>query len=195
MSQPPQSVLLDSNAYFRLACSVHPLLQQTFGENPTYSLFILPELDDEYNTSPRLRHKFAWVTETRYRQDRTAKRYALPGHKRPEARQAFTFLDHYADEHGLNLSREDLKALAAGFVTGIPVVSDDAAMNQVAQAHDIDWWSTIKLLKVMVNNGRIGLDTVTEIFQYWDYENDLPMPKDKIRKVFKTYFGSAECPF
>ena len=48
MSNPGQDVLLDSNAYFRLGNSIRPLLQQSFGSSPAYSLYILAELDDEY---------------------------------------------------------------------------------------------------------------------------------------------------
>jgi hypothetical protein len=47
MSTPPQVMLLDSNAYFRMARSIHPLLQETFGTSPRYSLLVLADLDDE----------------------------------------------------------------------------------------------------------------------------------------------------
>jgi hypothetical protein len=50
MSEPSQDVLLDSNAYFRLGNSIRPLLQQSFGSAPNYSLHVLAELDDEYGT-------------------------------------------------------------------------------------------------------------------------------------------------
>lgn len=50
-----------------------------------------------------------------------------------------------------------------------------------------------ELLKVMVTAGRIDLEKVAEILEYLDYENDLPMPKDKLRKVFNDYFGE-DCP-
>ena len=120
MSQSRQDVLLDSNAYFRLGNSIHPLLQQSFGTSPTYSLHVLAELDDEYATNVRLRHKFEWVSHPEYRNDRKAKRYELRGDDRTSANNAFSFLLGYADEQKINLSRADLKALAAGYVKGIP---------------------------------------------------------------------------
>ncbi|MEI6390914.1 MAG: hypothetical protein WCT12_07395 [Verrucomicrobiota bacterium] len=135
MNEPPQDVVLDSNAYFRLAQSVRPLLQQCFGASPAYSLHVLAELDDEYRTSTRLRHKFEWVGGTEYRQDRQLKRYEL----------------------------------------------------------HVECWSTIKLLWVMLTAARINMDKVVEIIEYWDYEKDLPMPKEKLRKVFVEYFGT-DCP-
>lgn len=193
MSGPTQDLLLDSNAYFRLGNSVRPLLAQPFGASPKYTLFVLGELDDEYATSVRLNHKFEWVREPEYRIDRKARRYELRGEQRAAALNAFSFLLAYADGHGVNLSRVDLKALAAGHVTGIPVVTDDGGMTLVAEANDIECWSTIKLLRVMETAGRIDSEKVTEIIEYWEFSNDLPMALPKLRKQFKDYFGS-DCP-
>jgi hypothetical protein len=105
MSDPCQDVLLDSNAYFRLGNSIRPLLHQSFGTSPKYSLHVLAELDDEYATNIRLRHKFEWVGQVEYRNDRKAKRYELRGNDLTEANNAFTFLLAYADEQKINLSR------------------------------------------------------------------------------------------
>jgi hypothetical protein len=193
MSDSSQDVLLDSNAYFRLGNSIRPLLAQSFGSSPQYVLHVLAELDDEYASNVRLRHKFEWVSHAEYRTDRKARRYELRGENRTAALNAFSFLDAYADEHGINLSREDLKALAAGFVMGIPVVTDDGGMARVADANGIECWSTIKLLRVMVIAGRIEMATVTEILEYWDYEKDLPMSPQMLRKLFKEYYGE-DCP-
>jgi rRNA maturation endonuclease Nob1 len=193
MSGNTQKVLLDSNAYFRLGNSIRPLLAQTFGSAPQYSLHVLAELDDEYATSVRLRHKFEWVKETEYCADRKARRFELNGKKHQEAGNAFTFLLAYADEQGINLSREDLKALAVGYVMGIPVVTDDGGMIEVATANGIECWSTIKLLRIMQTAGRIDLETVTQIIEYWDYDKDLPMSLPKLRKLYTDYFGSS-CP-
>ena len=193
MSAPSQDVLLDSNAYFRLGNSIRPLLQQSFGSAPQYTLYVLAELDDEYATSARLKSKFNWVSESEYRTDRRARRYELRGNDRASALTAFSFLMAYGDEHQINLSREDLKALAVGFVKDIPVVTDDGGMTRVAEANGIECWSTIKLLRVMVISGRIEMDTVNEILEYWTYEKDLPMPAGKLRQLFKEYFN-ADCP-
>jgi hypothetical protein len=45
----------------------------------------------------------------------------------------------------------------------------------------------------MLTAGRIDMDKVVEILEYWDYEKDLPMQKEKLRKVFVQYFGT-DCP-
>ncbi len=66
-------------------------------------------------------------------------------------------------------------------------------MSLVAETNDIEYWSTIKLLRVMETAGCIDLEKVTEIIEYWEYSNDLPMALPKLRKQFKEYFGS-DCP-
>ena len=193
MSEKTQDVLLDSNVYFRLATSIHPLLEEVFGKTPPYSLHVLAELDDEYSTSTRLRHKFEWVRNMEYRQDRQCKRYELRGQARTDVLNAFSFLVSYADGQRLSLSREDLKALAVGYMKAIPVVTDDGDMREVAEAHSIECWSMLKLLHVMLTGGRIDMEKVAEILEYLDYENDLPMPKEKLRHEFRNCFG-ADCP-
>ncbi|MBN2563681.1 MAG: hypothetical protein JXQ75_22415 [Phycisphaerae bacterium] len=193
MSDPPQVILLDSNAYLRLARSIHPLLHGSFGDNPTYSLFVLADLDDEYASSPRLRTKFEWVREAKYIADREHNRYTPAGKIRARVDNAFSFLARYARTERLNVSPEDLKALAVGFARGIPVVSDDHDMAEMARVHDIERWPTIKLLKLMVATGRIDMAKVVEVLEYLDHENDLPTSKSDLRKQFREYF-QTDCP-
>lgn len=193
MSDGPQAVLLDSSAYFRLGISIHPLLRQSFGTAPKYSLQVLADLDDEYRTSNHLQHKFEWVGKKEYADDRAAKRFTVANNIRTSVDTAFSFLADYADSKQLNVSREDLKALAVGFAAQIPVVTDDRNMTTIATAHKIECWNTVKLLRVLVTGGRIDMAKVAEILEYLDYEQDLPMPIDKLRRVFREYFGST-CP-
>jgi hypothetical protein len=193
VSNPPKVILLDSNAYFRLARSIRPLLAPTFGPPPHYSLFVLYEVDTEYFRSPRLKTKFEWVNCSEFRNDREAKRYKSAGKNALKVEHAFSFLASYVKAEGLNVSREDLKALAIGFVRGIPVVSDDKGMRQTADAHGIEYWPALKLLKLMVTEARITLELVHEILQYLDHENDLPMSKENLRAEYSKYFD-GNCP-
>jgi hypothetical protein len=193
MSAPPQVVLLDSNAYFRLARSIPQLLAGQFGANPAYSLFVLADLDDEYLTSARLKNKFEWVNAAEHKLDRRTKRYSPKGKWRIAADSAYSFLAAYAAENKLNVSREDLRALAVGLARTIPVVSDDAGMRTIAAAHVIPCWSTLELMQLMLTTKRIDLAMVTQIVEYWQAENDLPMAIDPLRKIFQEFFGS-KCP-
>jgi hypothetical protein len=186
-------VLLDSCAYFRLARSIHPLLAATFGPPPPYSLFVLAALDDEYLTSSRLRHKFEWVNAAEYQADRDGKKYACRGKYAKDADTAFSYLASYAKANNLLLAPEDLKALAVGFVRQIPVVSDDRAVRHVAEAHTIECWLTLDLLKLMVDCDRVDVAKVNVILEYWKHENDLPRGLTELRDHYSALFGS-ECP-
>ncbi len=193
MSEQPQPVLLDSNAYFRLARSIQPLLHGSFGTAPRYTLNVLADLDDEYRISSRLRNKFEWVRDPEFVKDRQGKRYEVHRKKRQDVDAAFGYLAAYADEQNLSVSRVDLKALAVGFVMKIPVVTDDVNMQRVAETNSIECWNTIKLLKLMVTASHIDMEKVTEILEYLGDQNDLPMPKDRLRREFREYFR-VNCP-
>ena len=52
-------VLLDTNAYLRLAKRVRPLLGKKFGQKD-YVLTILQDVENEVRRSPRLRHDYPW---------------------------------------------------------------------------------------------------------------------------------------
>jgi len=126
-----------------------------------------------------------------YARDRRANRYEYRGKLRKQVDNAFSFLAAYAKDNGVNVSPEDLKALAVGFARSFPVVSDDAGICQIAAEHGIECWSMVKLLKVMVTAKRIDMDKVSELLEYLAHENDLPMSRRVLRRVFKGYFG---CP-
>ena len=86
-------ILVDTNAYFRLAQSIRPLLKMEFGE-PAYCLYVIKELQDEYNKNPRLRNKFPWVNDPEYAENRSY-RLQLSKQAKAEIKQAFDFIfDH-----------------------------------------------------------------------------------------------------
>jgi hypothetical protein len=150
-------------------------------------------LDDEYLSNPRLRSKFEWVCEAQYKQDRQAKRYTARGACVAEIETAFSYLAGYMKANGLILAPEDVRALATGYARGFLVVSDDCALRQVADAHDIRCCGTLDLLKLMLDARRIDVGKVREVVEYWNEENDLPMAKPALREQYLRLFGEA-CP-
>lgn len=195
MSDPPRIILLDSNAYFRLAISIHPLLNVEFGKPPPYRLYVLVDLDVEYARSPRLRNKFEWVRQRAYREDRAARQYRASGKIAKQVDMAISFLAQFAHTRGVVVSPVDLKALAVGHVRGYPVVSDDGGMAKLADEVGIECWPLLKLLKLMVDEKRIVQDDVLQILEYLKHEQDLPTSnRDRIRRDYREHFGE-ECPF
>ena len=188
---PPKLFILDSNAYFRLAISIHPLLGQAFGKSKDdrYVLRVISQLDAEYNRNPRLQHKFHWVKQKKYADNRGNEQLKVAGKQRTQADDACSFILQTEKDMGCALSLVDAKALAVGFVKQQPVVTDDKDMCTVANALGIEVWSLLQLMKLMLDEGHIDLDTAKRIAEYLDYENDLPCGRVEFIKQFTQFFA------
>jgi len=195
MSVPPQVVLLDSNAYFRLAQSIHPLLGQPFGPLPPFSLFVLEVLDREFASSKRLQNKFEWVNQKEYRENRETSKYEVKGRDwENKVEMAYSFFAGHVKINNLSASPEDIRALAIGKVKQFPVVSDDKDIRDLARVFQVTCWSTLELLRRMLTHSRIERETVIQIVEYWNEQRDLPIGKDVFRIQYQLLF-EEDCPF
>jgi hypothetical protein len=192
MKIPPRLILLDSNAYLRLANSIHPLLGQRFGqsEQELNVLRVIEKLDLEYAKNQRLKYKFHWVKDTPYSENRQKERLRITPKQQKEVDQAVTFILASEKESEFSISLVDAQALAVGFVKKCPVVTDDIGMQEIGKLLDIEVWSTIQLLRLMQIEEVISLEKCIEIVRHWDHENDLPRPKSVITSVFIDFFNA-----
>ncbi len=174
-------ILLDSNTYFRLAKSIHPLLDVVFGKE-SYCLYVLKELDDEFDRNKRLQTQFAWVEEEEYASNRS-KRLTLSKKDRKQIALSTEFLQQHKIENELGISKVDILCLAYGHVLCIPVVTDDDDMLQVAKDFSIQTMKTLELLHLMLNCRHIDMHKIQQIVAYWKYIGDKPggFRKDYIR--------------
>jgi hypothetical protein len=177
-------ILIDSNVYFRLAQSIHPLLQIEFGE-VKYCLYVIRDLQAEYDRNPRLRNAFSWVNETEYRRNRACE-LNISRNARKEIEQAFDFIRNHARDTHPETSKVDINALAHADILDIPIVTDDAAMLDLAQDFNIKTLKTLDLLKLMLDCRHIDMEMVRQIAAYWTYEDDRPKSFSRdYRKLFK----------
>ncbi len=165
-------ILVDTNAYFRLAQSIHPLLGKEFGQKK-YCLYCIKELQIEYNRNPRLQNSFSWVNDSEYVKNRF---YILKTSKEElrEIKRANDFIYDYAHSVYPGVSKIDALCLAHAEQLRIPVVTDDDDMRKVAGYYSIETLKTLELLKLMLDCRYIDLDKVREITNYWTYLNDEP---------------------
>jgi hypothetical protein len=63
------NIIVDSCSYFRLAQSIRPLLKTPFGKEK-HCLGVIKELDKEYEKNPTLKHKFFWVNQKEFSDNR-----------------------------------------------------------------------------------------------------------------------------
>ncbi len=183
------SILLDSNVYFRLARSVHPLLDREFGES-RYCLYVIPDLDAEFRKNPRLRSKFHWVGGPDYTANRQTP-LSLSRQQRKEILRAYDFMFNHARTEGLGVSPVDVRALATAYVLDVQVVTDDQDMLRLAGDFGIETMNTLALMRLMLDAGRIDMDRVRQIAAYWQYEKDTPAG---FRKDYPRLFGEPVPP-
>ncbi|MCM2771236.1 DNA-binding protein, partial [Escherichia coli] len=93
---PQSKILVDTNAYLRLAKTVRPLLFVPFGDNE-YCLYILPELNEEL-AGRKLQSKFPWVDDEEFAENR--KHFPQIGKKQKKSiQQTFEYVwDHVQTE-------------------------------------------------------------------------------------------------
>jgi hypothetical protein len=179
-------ILVDSNAYFRLAKSIHPLLNMEFGDK-RYCLYCLKELQDEYNRNPRLKNSFSWVNEQEYVKNRSHL-LKITKEEKPEIKRAYDFILDYVRNVHPGVSKVDVLCLAHAEQLSMPVVTDDEEMRIAAGAYDIKTLKTLELLKLMLDCKYINIKKIKEISAYWIYLND--KPKD-FNIDYKRLFGET----
>jgi predicted nucleic acid-binding protein len=106
--------------------------------------------------------------------------------QKPEISRAFDFILDYVRHVHPGVSRIDVQCLAHAEVLGVPIVTDDAEMREAANAYNIKIYSTLELLKLMLECGHVTIERIREIAGFWIYQKDQPI---NFRKDFKRLFG------
>lgn len=190
-------VLLDTNAYLRLAKRIRPLLGVEFG-NKKYNLTVLKQVEDEVFKSSRLQHLYPWFTDTELNAERMSRQVRLSTVERTKIEAAASVLHAYvlADPHSYTTqgrsppSPTDCFMLAFGQVRPAIVVTDDLGMHKLANEFDLDIWHGHELLKKMLSAKTITNDLVREIYTALENNNDLPRTWQEAKHtVFIKLFG------
>ena len=180
-------ILLDSNAYFRLARSIRPLLDTEFGGVERFALYVIEDLAAEYGRSTRLKNKFSWLQDDEYVANRK-RPLSMSRADKKSVGQAFDFISNHVRSERLSPSTVDVRAIATAYVLGIRLVTDDRAMAELAVLYGVEVWTTLELMSFMVEVGHIDQALVAQIVSYWKHENDLP---GNFHQEYRRLFGSA----
>ncbi len=193
-------VLLDTNAYLRLAKRIRPLLGKSFGQKQ-YVLTILKQVEDEVHRNPRLKFNYPWFSESGHTEERLAKQVRLSKEERTQIDAAASVLRAHvlADPHSYTTlgrdppSTTDCFLLAFGLVRPAIVVTDDLGMHKLAKDFDIDIWHGHELLKKMLSAKAITNELVQEIFTALENNSDLPRTWQEAKHTeFKKLFGARD---
>lgn len=181
-------VLLDTNAYLRLAKRVRPLLGKKFGQKD-YVLTILKDVQNEVLRQPRLQFLYPWFdADELLAQERLSNTIRLSKDEKATLDAAASALHgivqmdpgRFMRHHRSPPSYTDCRVLAFGQIRPSVVVTDDLAMHELAAMTEIgNVWHGHELLKKMLTAKLIDNDLVRDIYSAleairWDGSNDLP---------------------
>ncbi len=168
---PQSKILVDTNAYLRLAKTIRPLLFVPFGDSE-YCLYILPELNEELS-GRRLSSKFPWVHEDEFAENR--KHFPNIGKKQKKSvRLTYEYVWEHVQTDLPGPSRVDAWYIAYALELDVPVVTDDQDMTELANAFEAQVMPTLELLKIMLDCGHTDMKTINGLIEYWKYFSDMP---------------------
>jgi len=195
-------VLLDTNAYLRLAKRVKPMLGVKFGQKE-YVLTVLRDVENEIRRNPTLRFKYPWFDNPDIAEERLGKGVRLSKDEKAQIDAATSILRESVLSNAIKYtthgrsppSPTDCRMLAFGQVRPAIVVTDDLGMHQLARDFELPTWHGHELLKKMLSAKLISNELVKEIYEALENNNDLPRTWREVRHtVYKKIFGPQPKP-
>lgn len=190
-------VLLDTNAYLRLAKRVRPAVGVKFGQKG-YVLTIHKSVEDEVHRNPRLRTTYPWFDGQEFASERLAKQVRLSDSDKASIQAAQSVL------HGWVLAdpapytsggrsppgTTDCWLLALGQVKPAIVVTDDLGMHTLAKDFGILIWHGYELLDKLRSAKVVDSPLIREIYEALEANGDIPKTWQEAKHtVFPKIFG------
>lgn len=182
-------ILVDTNAYFHLAQNIHPLLCTPFGAKD-YTLYAHTELNNELKGVIRVKGKFSWVKEEKYKEAR-GRSVTIPKKLKAEIEQNYSYmwehaLEEFHDQYDKGPSEVDTRILATALALDITVVTDDKDMTQLGKDFEVKLMTCLELMKLMLNEGHIKMEKIEQVAEQWQYDGETPHAKwiSEYRKLF-----------
>jgi len=194
------TILLDTNAYLRLAKRIQPLLGKKFNPVKDYVLIVLREVADEVHRQPRLVHQYPWFDDAEYTEER--KRYGArltKGQKDEAAENKKFLLSHVAQHARAYLvqgrdppSDTDCYVLGVAMACNWCVATDDENMRALGKDFEVQCLYAFDVLHKLLSAGMIDKAKVIEIYEALEANGDMTVRWiDAKGKLFKKVFGSS----
>lgn len=190
-------VLLDTNAYLRLAKRVRPAVGVKFGQKE-YVLTVHKTTEDEVHRSPRLRATFPWFDNQEHADERLSKQIRLSAQEHSQVNAAKSVLHGSVLQDPLRFmvgkrqppSENDCLLLAIGQIKSAIVVTDDLGMHLLANDFDLQVWHGHELLQKLLTAKIVSKALVVEIYEALENNRDLPESWLEIKHTkFARIFG------
>lgn len=190
-------VLLDTNAYLRLAKRVRPALGVKFGQKG-YVLTIHKSVEDEVHRNPRLHATYPWFDGEEFASERMATQIRLSDADKASIQAAQSVLhssvladpESYTSGGRSPPGPTDCWLLALGQVKPAIVVTDDLGMHALAKDFGILVWHGYELLDKLRSAKVVGYPLIREIYEALEANRDLPKTWQEAKHtVFLKIFG------
>lgn len=190
-------VLLDTNAYLRLAKRVRPAVGVVFGHKG-YVLTIHKSVEDEVHRSARLKSLYPWFDGQEFANERLARQIRLSAEEKAGVKAAQSVLygwvlaepGRYTSAGRSPPGPTDCWLLALGQVKPAIVVTDDLGMHALAHDFSISVWHGYELLNKLRSAKVVDGPLVREIFEALEVNGDLPKSWHEAKhSVFWKIFG------
>lgn len=190
-------VLLDTNAYLRLAKRVRPAVGVVFGQKG-YVITVHKSVEDEVRRSARLKSLYPWFDGEEFASERLAKQIRLSEEEKASVQAAQSVLhgwvladpDSYTSGGRSPPGPVDCWLLALGQVKPAIVVTDDLGMHALAKDFNIAVWHGYELLDKLRSAKVVDGPLIREIFEALEASNDLPKSwREAKHTVFLKIFG------
>jgi hypothetical protein len=190
-------VLLDTNAYLRLAKRVRPVVGIKFGQKD-YVLAIHKSVEDEVRKNPRLKAKYPWFDADEFAGERLARQVRLTEDEKQSILAAQSVLhgwvlsdvDRYTSGGRSPPGQTDCWLLALGQVKPAIVVTDDLGMHELAKDFSITVWHGYELLDKLRSAKVVDRALIQDIYEALEANGDMTKSwKDAKHTVFEKIFG------
>lgn len=174
-------VLLDTNAYLRLARRVRPAVGIKFGQKE-YVVTIHKSVEDEVHRNPRLRATYPWFDGQEFASERLAKQIRLSEADKASVQAAQSVLRGwvladpklYTSGGRSPPGATDCWLLAFGQVKPAIVVTDDLGMHALAKDFGILVWHGYELLDKLRSAKVVDPPLIREIYEALEANGDIP---------------------
>lgn len=190
-------VLLDTNAYLRLAKRVRPAVGIKFGQKG-YVLTIHKSVEDEVRRNPRLHAAYPWFDGPEFTSERLAKQIRLNAAEKASVQAAQSVLhgsvlndpEPYTSRGRSPPGATDCWLLALGQVKPAIVVTDDLGMHALAKDFGILIWHGYELLDKLRSAKVVDPPLIREIYEALEANGDIPKTWQEAKHtVFLKIFG------
>lgn len=194
------TILLDTNAYLRLAKRIRPLLGFKFNPAKDYLLLVVPEIEDEVINRPRLTRLYPWFEDALLASERGAHMPKLTKADKQAIEQSHKFLLSHVARNAtsyMKLERSppgetDCYVLAVAMEKKWSVATDDENMHILGGEFAVPCFYGFDVMHKLHSAGMIDNNKVIEVYEALETNNDLPARWVGAKlKLFKKVFGKG----